>query len=150
MNERAEQLESLLPGLLRRMFSGVDETLSELTLPQLRILRTLLDGPRTAGEVSDLLGFSASGLSQLTQRLVSAGLLAKTKDDHDARVKHLALTKRGRTLMEQRRSTRVVQAEMVLARLGENEQEEFIRLLEKMSSAAAKESWTTSLERITA
>lgn len=149
--DRAEVLEQVLPGLLRRMFSDASEqAIAELTLPQLRILRTLLESPRTASEVADLLGFSASGLSQLAQKLESAGLIVKSKDEHDARIKHLALTKKGMSLMEKRRACRVEQAKSVLERLGDDEQEEFIRLLEKLSNAAAKDTWRTPVERITA
>jgi DNA-binding MarR family transcriptional regulator len=149
--ERAERLEAVLPSLLRGMFHDTsEEGIAELTLPQLRILRTLLESPRTASEVADLLGFSASGLSQLAQRLESAGLIVKSKDEQDARVKHLALSKKGKTLMERRRAYRVQQAESVLSRLGDEEQEMFLSLLEKLSAEAANKSWKTPLERITA
>jgi DNA-binding MarR family transcriptional regulator len=153
MSERAEKLEALLPKLLRRMYSDAEaetEELSDLSLSQLRILRAVLDCPHTAGEVVELLGYSPSGLSQLTQRLVTAGLLVKSKDPHDARIKHLELSPKGRMLMEQRRTSRVEIAEHVLARLDESEQNELIRLLEKVSRVAGIESWTSPIERITA
>jgi DNA-binding MarR family transcriptional regulator len=148
---RAERLEAALPGLLRRMFNEAEDgELSELPLAQLRILRTLLDFPRAASEVGDMLGYSPSGLSQITHRLIKAGLVVKTKDTHDARVKHLALSPKGRSLMESRRTARVEQAGLVLSRLTEDEQVEFLRLLDKMTIASQPESWTTPIERITA
>jgi DNA-binding MarR family transcriptional regulator len=151
MTARAQQLESLLPRLLRRMFSEADDQeLNDLSLAQLRILRAVLDNPLTAGEVVELLGFSPSGLSQLTQKLVTAGLLVKSKDEHDARIKHLALTPKGRMLMERRRDSRVEQAKLVLTRLSEEEQMDLIRLLDKMSRTAGTESWVNPIERITA
>ena len=151
MRERAARVEALLPRLLRRMFNEPDEQeLADLTLAQLRILRAVLDSPHTAGEIVELLGYSRSALSQLTQRLVSAGLLIKHKDAHDARIKHLELTEKGRTLMQRRRDLRIDQAEMVLARLDDSEQAELVRILEKMSRTAGTESWTSSIERLTA
>lgn len=150
-NERAKQLEALLPRLMRRMFSGTEsDELSELSLAQLRILRAVLDSPHTAGEIVELLGYSPSALSQLTQKLVSAGLLIKSKDPEDARVKHVELTAKGRRLMEDRRIARVGRAEAALRRLEEKEQQELIRLLDKMSRSAGSESWANPLERITA
>ena len=151
MRDRAEKLESLLPKLLRRMFSDSEsQELSDLSLAQLRILRAVLDCPHTAGEVVELLGYSPSGLSQLTQRLVTAGLLVKSKDPHDARIKHLELSEKGRILMEERRSSRVEQAKSALVNLNEDEQQELIRLLEKMATMPDAETWSSPLERITA
>ncbi len=151
MTDKAKQLEALLPRLLRRMFGEAEsDALSELSLAQMRILRALLESPHTAGEMVDQLGLSQSALSQLTQRLVTAGLLRKSKDEHDARIKHLELTPKGRQLMEERREARVKQAQQVLAQLEEPEQAELLRLLQKMSKAANKESWLNSIERLTA
>lgn len=151
MTERAQKLESLLPRVLRRMFSSSEsDELADLSLAQLRILRAVLDCPHTAGEVVELLGYSPSGLSQLTQRLVAAGLLIKSKDTHDARIKHLELTPKGRMLMEGRRESRVREAEQVLSGLNEVEQQELIRLLDKVAHAPGYESWLHPIERITA
>ena len=150
MSDRARQLEAMLPKLLRRMFNGTEtDEFAELSLAQVRILRAVLDSPHTAGEIVELLGYSPSALSQVTQRLVAAGLLVKSKDIHDARIKHLELSDKGRQLMESRREARVQQAELVLSRLDEEEQKELIRLLEKMSRAGT-ESWTSPIERLTA
>jgi len=149
--ERAKQLEALLPRLMRRMFSGTEsDELSELSIAQLRILRAVLDSPHTAGEIVELLGYSPSALSQLTQRLVTAGLLTKSKDPQDARVKHLELTNKGRKLMEERRTARIGQVNVALRHLEEDEQKELIRLLDKMSRFSGAESWINPLERITA
>ena len=151
IDDRAVKLEALLPQLLRRMFVDAgSEVLLELPLAQLRILRAVLDGPKTATEVAEMLGYSLSGLSQLAQRLVTAGMLEKTRDPDDARVKHLALSPRGKMLMESRRLGRIEQAREVLNRLPEAEQEQLIDLLEKLAKSANQESWAVPLERITA
>lgn len=151
IEERASKLEALLPPILRRLFvDSAYEELLDLPLAQLRILRAVLDRSHTATEVADMLGYSLSGLSQLTQRLVAAGLLLKTRDPEDARVKHLALSPKGKILMEERRQARVKQAQRVLARLPDDEQAALIGLLEKLSRAADPEPWTVPLERITA
>lgn len=133
------------------MFSSSEsDELADLSLAQLRILRAVLDCPHTAGEVVELLGYSPSGLSQLTQRLVAAGLLIKSKDTHDARIKHLELTPKGRMLMEGRRESRVREAEQVLSGLEDAEQQELIRILDKVARAPGAESWLHPIERITA
>lgn len=148
--DRGEQLEALLPKLLRRMFADAgDGELSHLSLPQLRILRLLLEGPRNAGEVADLLGISPSALSQLTHRLAQAGLLQKTKDEEDARIKRLSLTPKATVLMEARRTERAQRAQTVLSKLPECDQVKLVQLLEKLTSASSPESWTSPLERIT-
>jgi len=151
MIERARQLESVLPRLMRRMFANTEaDELADLSLAQLRILRAVLDSPHTAGEIVELLGYSPSALSQLTQRLVNAGFLFKSKDSQDARIKHLELTDKGRRLMEARRAARIEQAQRTLATLTDEEQQELLRLLDKMSRGAGTESWTNPIERITA
>ena len=151
MRERAEKMEAVLPKLMRRMFNAAeDDELADLSLAQMRILRAVLDAPHTAGEIVELLGYSPSALSQLTQRLVNSGFLVKSKDPQDGRIKHLELTEKGRTLMERRRNARIEQAELALSRLDEAEQVELLRLLEKMSRSAGTESWTNPIERLTA
>lgn len=52
-------------------------------------------------EVGEHLGITNAATSQMIQRLVEQGLLVRTEDAHDRRVKQVALTPAGRALIEQ-------------------------------------------------
>jgi DNA-binding MarR family transcriptional regulator len=53
------------------------------------------------GDVGSHLGITTAAASQLVDKLVQQGLLVRTEAEHDRRVKHLALTEKGRALMEE-------------------------------------------------
>lgn len=96
---------------------GVWELLSELHLlqkprlmalcrefdlfpPQLLVLRTL-DHPRPMREVAATMGCDSSNLTGITDRLEERGLVVRTADPDDRRVKLLVLTEEGKRLRRQ-------------------------------------------------
>jgi DNA-binding MarR family transcriptional regulator len=73
---------------------------SHLTMSQLKILM-LLDrhGTVTGGELARLLGVGLATSSGMIDRLVTQGLVARTEDVHDRRVRRIALTRTGAKLI---------------------------------------------------
>jgi DNA-binding MarR family transcriptional regulator len=80
----------------------------DLSLPQVATL-LLLDeeGELTIKQVTDILSRSVSATSRLLDQLVERGMVSRREDEHDRRVKRVAITEKGRTLisaLEQRRA----------------------------------------------
>ena len=72
----------------------------DLTPPQSIALRKLLDGPLPMGSVAEVLSCDASTLTGIADRLEERHLIRRQIDPTDRRVKLLALTDIGRTLVE--------------------------------------------------
>src|SRR5262245_61769958 len=66
---------------------------SELSMPQISTLMHLRHhGACGVSAVGAQLGVTNAAASQLVDKLVQRGLLARTEDEHDRRAKHLTLT----------------------------------------------------------
>ncbi len=80
----------------------------DYSLPQLATL-LLLDeeGELTVKQVAEILGRSISATSRLLDQLVERGMVSRREDEHDRRLKRIAITEQGRMLiatLEQRRA----------------------------------------------
>lgn len=69
-----------------------------LTTAQLAVLETVRD-PRTVSALAADLGLSRPAASQLVEKLVRAGLVVRTAEARDRRVRSVALTRRGRGVL---------------------------------------------------
>lgn len=75
---------------------------TELTMQQLRVLGIIAKDPGMAGnEVGHRLAVSAPTASGLIDRLVEKGLLSRSDDPADRRIRRLHLTDDGRDVMRQ-------------------------------------------------
>ncbi|MEO1470041.1 MAG: MarR family transcriptional regulator [Pseudomonadota bacterium] len=67
-----------------------------LTYPQYLLMLVLWqDGDRTVRELADRLKLSPSAVTPLVDRLEIAGLVRRTRDEHDRRVVHVSVTEQG-------------------------------------------------------
>jgi len=74
---------------------------SGISMPQFGLLRRLYHGGECeVHQVGTHLDISAAAASQLVDRLVQAGLVARTEDPDDRRARQVALTAKGRALLE--------------------------------------------------
>lgn len=116
--------------LRRRLLrSGRDPLFdSGLTMQQLRTLLVLgADGPLPQGELAQALGIGLAAVTGLVDRLVARGLVERTEDAHDRRVRRAGLSNEGAALLE---------------RIASSGQERRRRLLAHIDTAALR-----SLER---
>lgn len=73
-----------------------------LTYPQFLVMLALYEAaPRTVGELGLELGMDNGTLTPLLKRLQSAGLVTRTRDQHDERRVLIDLTKAGEALREE-------------------------------------------------
>src|SRR5438067_772845 len=116
--DQAEELEDLLPRLMRRLFARDPALLTEeLPVAQIRLCSILQDGPRTMTALSEELGISVSAITQLAIRLEKIRFVERVVHERDRRMRLLRLTEYGRETMRYRRELRVRSAANHLARL---------------------------------
>ncbi|HYW25564.1 MAG TPA: MarR family transcriptional regulator [Terriglobales bacterium] len=72
---------------------------AQLTMTQLRTLRSLRDGPRAAGELGRKLGLSATSMTRILDRLEDRLLLQRSRDGEDRRKVLVTLLPEGRRLV---------------------------------------------------
>lgn len=74
---------------------------SDLSMPQISTLMHLRHhGACGVSEVGTQLGVSNAAASQMVDKLVHLGLLARTEAEHDRRAKHLTLTPKGTSFLQ--------------------------------------------------
>jgi len=136
-DRRAERLEELLPMVMRAVHrSDENDPLAELPIVQLRVLRVLESGSRTLSDLAHEMGMSLSGLSQVTHRMEMAGLLDRTEDEHDRRVRHVTVSAHAEELMRVRRACRTKRVAEVLRTMSESDQKNTLDALEVFLKAA--------------
>lgn len=131
-NREASELLLELVGRMHQHFASVAGELG-LTPPQMGVLK-VLDDPSPMGRLASELHCDASNVTWMTDRLEERGLVERTQDPLDRRVKRLALTEAGRELrgkMEERLHAGIPGLE----RLGRSDRQTLAGLLEKLLSA---------------
>lgn len=130
MNSFAEVISKLLVEQNQKHLAELD-----LTLLQAQVLRLLRSGPILTGQLASELGISAPASTQLTDRLVRKGLIERRTGDADRRSIQLAITPRGKRLVDQFRQRRSLIFGEAFKSLEEQERAQLVAALEKMVSA---------------
>ena len=73
----------------------------ELTIPQIKALMSLRQGPERMGNISGVLGSTLSSTTSIMDRLVDKGLVQRAPDPNDRRVVTIGLTALGAGAVEQ-------------------------------------------------
>ncbi|MGO8670561.1 MAG: MarR family winged helix-turn-helix transcriptional regulator [Capsulimonadaceae bacterium] len=134
---QAAELEQLLPQLARRLFAlDMDHPAAELSIAQLRICTILENGATTMSDLGHALGISMSAVTQVSDRLVRAGLAARVPDADDRRIRQLMLTEHGIEVMRERRMRRVQDAVIALQAVPPERRERIVMALRDLHSAA--------------
>src|SRR5262245_50655129 len=130
-----EWAEIFMRRSMRDFFQFIRET--GLSITQLNtLIRLYYGGSCGISDVGDHLGSTNAATSQMVQRLVEQGLLERTEDLTDRRVKQLALTAAGRALIEQGIEARRRWLEDLTAALSSEEQAQIITVLRELTEAA--------------
>jgi DNA-binding MarR family transcriptional regulator len=115
----------------------MDET--DLSFSQISVLMRLKHGGNIGvSEIGDQLGVTNAAASQAVDRLVQLGLIERTEDPDDRRAKRLALTQKGRTLIEKGIEARSQWIEGLTDALTSEQQNMIISALILLTEAAHK------------
>ncbi len=107
-----------------------------LSVPQFGVLVLLYHGgPCDMRALREHLEITSAGVSQLVDRLVQGGLVARSEDPGDRRMRQLDLTPAGCALVEQSISERFRWVDELLAGLGQEERSSLSQLLPALIAA---------------
>lgn len=130
LNSFAEVMSALMIDHYQKQIAELD-----LTLPQAQVLRILRRSPMPTGQLACELKISAPAISQLTDRLIRKGLIERSAAEGDRRCVIVALSERGRDLVDQFRHRRRDVFTRALAHLNDEEQTQIIESLVKVVAA---------------
>lgn len=130
LNRFAEAMSKLLIEQYQQRLAELD-----LTLPQAQVLRVLRRGAILTGQLAAELRISAPAITQLTDRLVRKGLIVRQAAADDRRCVLVALSVKGRRLVDQFRKHRSEIFNGALAYLSEAEQAQVVDGLSKVIEA---------------
>jgi len=110
-----------------------------LSFSQINILMRLVHrGSTGVSEMGEQMGVTNAAASQAVDRLVQLGLIERTEDPEDRRAKRLALTHKGRTLIEKGVEARSKWIEGLTDALTSEQQNMIISALTVLAEAAHK------------
>jgi DNA-binding MarR family transcriptional regulator len=120
---------------MREFIKFIHET--GLSMTQLNtLMRLYYHGGRPVSEIAEFLGITNAAASQMAQRLVEQGLLLRTEDTDDRRIKLLRLSEAGRRLIEQGIEARRRWLEELTQALSPDQRQTIIAALTYLSAAA--------------
>jgi DNA-binding MarR family transcriptional regulator len=127
MSDREKLLDEIGALELRVLIGGLpEETVSlldyDLTLQQLRAFALVFTRGRTPiNKLAEALSIRPNVATGIIQRLVGRGLIARTEDAGDRRVRLLELTERGVAMVEELRELLFTKGRTVLERLSDEQ-----------------------------
>lgn len=107
----------------------------DLTLPQAQMLRILRRGRLPTGRLAVELRISASSVTQLTDRMIRKGLIERQAVEGDRRSVLVALSPKGKRLVDQFRKSRGILFRQALSRLSKTEQAQVIEAMQLIGKA---------------
>lgn len=133
---QAAALESLLPKLMRRLFTlDPSHPANDLPLAQLKVCTILQAGPRTVSAIGEELGISVSAATQIADRLERAGYVERIAEPDDRRMKKVRLTTDGAEVMRSRREARIESAAAALEQIPPAARAEVLHALQVLLDA---------------
>lgn len=135
LEQQARAIASLMPALMRGLFTFRGDGAAELPLAQLRVCAILSDGPRPMSTLSRELRVSLSAMTQIADRLERADLVKRVAEENDRRIRCLQLTPRGETMMRQREVARVQAVWAALEHLAPKARTDVLSALETLMGA---------------
>jgi len=136
-SDLANLIEVMMSHIHRRSADDTLAVMNEagLTMAQMVALHLLIHlGPISVSSVAACLKLSPPATSHLVDRMVVAGLVGRTEDPSDRRHKRLAITPKGRDLIESAQARRAVEFTRVLSRLTPDAQAQFGKALGRVVS----------------
>lgn len=139
----AKTILMLMQTLTRQLRKQADDAahqLHELTMLQLQALFYINEqGKASMTELARELSMGGPSATSLVDRLVDAGWLARNDDPEDRRVTVLTLTEKAGQELSKHLARKIERVQSLVQTLTKEEQDRFIRLLEKIVTLSPEE-----------
>lgn len=100
------------------------------------LMRLHHTGACPVNEIGQDLSVTAAAASQLVERLVQQGLLSRSEDERDRRVRRVTLTSAGHEVVRQAIESRTVWIRQLVSALEPQEQQAIVEALDRLTQAA--------------
>lgn len=111
---------------------SAEASLTELTIVQLQALIAIGSEKHTVTEVAEELGVTLPTTTVLLDKLVKMKLVDRKTDRADRRITRLALTKKGRQLLDNLMKQKVVCMKSILSSVPEPDKKELLRIFNSL------------------
>lgn len=128
INQASEEIRANISEIIEREYQ-----LSEGKLRVLIVLHQNPDGMAPSA-LADKTGVTRATISVMTSRMARDGLVEIESDAHDKRGKILRLSESGRSFLDAILPTHYLRISRLMGKLTREEQDELIRLLQKLST----------------
>lgn len=118
-----------------RNLLGVDDSMMDLPLRQLKVCVSLYGQSRSMSEIGRDLKLSPSAVTQVSDRLERRGLIERVFQDEDRRVRKLRLTRKGQQLVRSREKKQLRRIAAALDTLSANELGQVMNGLEVLADS---------------
>jgi DNA-binding MarR family transcriptional regulator len=149
----AQSMSQFRRAIIREFVAGMVRAFGnfDFSLPQMATL-LLLDeeGELTIKQVAEGLSRSVSATSRLLDQLVERGMISRREDKRDRRVKRVAITERGRTLVTTLERERADAQMAVMEYLSAQERTDVIQAMTLLAEAGLRRKRHEHLESGTA
>jgi DNA-binding MarR family transcriptional regulator len=119
-----------------RNLLGVDDSMMDLPLRQLKVCLSLYRHSRSMSEIGRELKLSPSAVTQVSDRLERRGLIERVFQDEDRRVRKLRLTRKGQQLVRSRERKQLRRIAAALDTLTPNELGQVMTGLETLAQSS--------------
>jgi DNA-binding MarR family transcriptional regulator len=128
----AEEVAVLMPMIARRIFLKFFQAI-DITQTQIFTIMALVEkSPCPLHELSEKLQISAPTVTGIVDRLEKSGYVRRIHDISDRRVVNVDLTAKGKALAKKTKTTIKKKWEVLLAKLSQKDQENYVRILRKV------------------
>jgi DNA-binding MarR family transcriptional regulator len=131
----AKIIASLLPAIMRQLFTIDHRLAAELSLAQLRVCGMLYGGPRPMSALGRELGVSSSAMTQIADRLERARMVKRASQGGDRRIRCLQLTPHGKKVMQLHEDARTKRVSAVLRHMPRKSRGEVLATLRRLTLA---------------
>jgi DNA-binding MarR family transcriptional regulator len=131
---RTDAVHTALRTVVRNLL-GVDDSMMDLPLRQLKVCVSLYRQSRSMSEIGRDLKLSPSAVSQVSDRLERRGLIERVFQDEDRRVRKLRLTRKGQQLVRSREKKQLRRIAAALDTLSANELGQVMNGLEVLADS---------------
>lgn len=138
--KRVERFSRLFPQL-GMLYTKLDSSLEDTTLTKLDLAALKMLGKQEhliMRELAEKMSIALSSTTEIVDRLVARDYVNRSRIEEDRRIVQVRLTEKGENLLAEHRRQGREMVERMLTCLVEKEQEELIRILEKVEHALSK------------
>ena len=139
----AEKLIFLLPQLLKGLLKREDNFLTQgkISLPQMLALEHLSRaGTCRMSELAQTLSIQMASATGLADRMIKSGYIRRIPDPRDRRVVKIALTKKGKDVVDKIFDQKKKVMEDVFHRISPTDSRQYVNVLEKIVKILAEDS----------